>query len=95
MLKFSLWLLEKPVPYEAIYYSLKLIQRTKEKNQVEVNIRSPNVNTATHNTACSQIRGTGGITFLGGISAAFTKAKLRFIKLCNSHILFSHFLHLV
>ena len=85
VLKFSLWLLEQPVTYEAIYYSLKLIQRTKEKkDQGEVNIRTPNVNTVTHNTARSQIWGTGGNSFLGGTSAAFTKAKLRFIKLCNS-----------
>lgn len=56
MLKFSLRLLEQPVTYEAIYYSLKLIQRTKgKKDQVGVNLRTPNVNTVTHNTVCSQI----------------------------------------
>lgn len=49
------------------------------------------MNTVTRNTACTQIRGTGRITFLGGTSAAFTKAKLRFIKLCNSHTLFHIF----
>lgn len=38
------------------------------------------MNTVTRNTACSQIQGTGRITFLGGTSAAFTKAKLRFIN---------------